>query len=61
MKLQLDGIALPREHVREIHDFDLTTCQISRILGYVHGPLECPTNSKNPFLVELCNEFAKAS
>lgn len=41
--IQTNRIALPRVNVREIHSIDTSTCQISKIVGYVHGPLTAVT------------------
>jgi hypothetical protein len=41
--IQTNQIALPRVTVREIHSIDPATCRISKIVGYVHGPLTAIT------------------
>ena len=53
--IQTDRIALPRTHVREIHRIDTSTCQISKIVGYVHGPLTAVTAGLN--LTEIASEL----
>ncbi|EMC95532.1 hypothetical protein BAUCODRAFT_492943 [Baudoinia panamericana UAMH 10762] len=45
--VQTDFVALPMSQVREIHSFDDSTCQISKIVGYVHGPLTVVTAGLN--------------
>ncbi|KAK4621922.1 hypothetical protein CLAFUW4_06591 [Fulvia fulva] len=37
--IQTDRLVLQAVHVREIHEFDESTCRISKILGYVNGSL----------------------
>jgi hypothetical protein len=37
--IQTDRLALPRVNVREVHSFDVSSCRIAKIVGYVHGPL----------------------
>lgn len=41
--IQTNRIALPRVNVREIHSIDVATCRISKIVGYVQGPLTAIT------------------
>ncbi|KAK4968344.1 hypothetical protein LTR42_009627 [Elasticomyces elasticus] len=53
--VQTDVIALPRSQVREIHTVDPTTCQISNILGYVHGALTVVTAGLN--LTEVLDDL----
>lgn len=45
--VQTDVVALPRSQVREIHSFDDEACQISNIIGYVHGALTGVTAGLN--------------
>lgn len=42
--LQTDRIVLPYVHVREVHYFN-DACQISKIIGYVHGDIVCPVDT----------------
>jgi hypothetical protein len=42
--MQTDNIALPYVHVREIHEFN-DACEITSILGYVHGDASNITGS----------------
>ncbi|KAK5696074.1 hypothetical protein LTR97_008494 [Elasticomyces elasticus] len=53
--VQTDVIALPRSQVREIHTIDPSTCQISNILGYVHGALTVVTAGLN--LTEVLDDL----
>jgi len=41
--IQTNRIALPEVQVREIHSFDPHTCQITKIVGYVNGPVTAVT------------------
>ena len=53
--IQTDQIALPMTHVREVHSFDDSQCEISKIIGYVHGPLTAVTAGLN--LTALLSEL----
>ncbi|KAI1357764.1 hypothetical protein F5Y08DRAFT_323443 [Xylaria arbuscula] len=55
--IQIDSNVLPHEQVREIHEFDQRSCQITKITGYVHGPVICNPLPTNPTLILLCNEL----
>lgn len=51
---------LPYVHVREVHYFN-DDCEISQIIGYVHGNIVCPVDPSelvNSVLLTICNELA---
>ena len=50
---------LPRVNVREVHYFN-SACEITNIVGYVHGNLVCPvdlTILTDPVLLSLCTQL----
>lgn len=55
--IKTDRIVLPRSSVREIHEFNQSTCQITRITGYVHGNVICPTDSSSSVLQAICSSL----
>lgn len=57
--LQTDRIVLPYVHVREVHYFN-DACQISQIIGYVHGDIICPVDRSlltNTLIRGVCEQL----